>query len=204
MRLVILVAAFGMLGATLALSPTFSPAAQAQSATPQQQGVQAQLVALAQAGDWEGFSAFATAQVGAGNAAMLAGIADAMADMGLALADSDDASATAMTLAALALVEDPSVNNANASLAAKVGNVAAQVRTKIQRRNPAGAAAIQASAARSSASGLFIAFNAAPQTISTSSTTPVVVVQRRTPSRPDTSEVPVVTEPNPSQSGSPT
>ena len=192
----------------LPLAPAaWMPEAQAQAqSVSQQQAVQAQLIALAQAGDWTGFQAIVNTQLAAGRAGMLATIAGNISDMGLALADSDGISAVALSLAALSLVDQRSIYIANTALASTVGANAGKVKSKIARRNPAGAAALASAAARNSAPSLMVAYNAAQVTgqQQTGSTNRVVVVVRRTPQRPGNSDVPVVLEPNPAQSGSPT
>ncbi|WP_262692789.1 hypothetical protein [Kordiimonas aestuarii] len=203
MRMVILVAAFGMLGGTLVLSPVASPAVHAQTVTAER-AVQAQLIALAQSGDWDGFGDLVDTQVAAGNTAMLVRIAGNLADMGLTLADADDEAAVALELAALALADNASIAGADQGLAARVGSAAGKVRTKIAGRNPSGAAALASAAARSSATGLFAAYSSGALAAQNTGNTSATVLTRLSPPRPDQEEVPVIVEANPSQSGSPT
>lgn len=202
MKKLVLVAALSALGGAIGALPVPGTAVYAQSVS-EQQTVQAQLIALAQSGDWAGFQTVVNAQLGMGRATMLATIAGNISSMGLAVADSDGASAVALSLAAMAIVDNAAVSAANTSLGALVGSNAGQVKAKITRRNPAGAAALASAAARNSAPGLMVAYNTGQsnnqQTGSTN--TPVVVVVRRNPPRPDTPEIPIVPEPNPLQTG---
>ncbi|WP_417456624.1 hypothetical protein [Kordiimonas sp.] len=204
MRLVILVAAFGVMGGVVTLSPTLSPAVEAQSVS-EQQTVQAQLIALAQAGNWAAFNSLVDTQVAAGRAGMLATIAGNISTMGLTIADTDTSSAVALSLAAMAIADNATVYGANPGIGATVGNNVGQVKAKIVRRSPAGAAALASAAARSGAPGLMVAYNAGQSgTQQTGSTTTVVTVVRQTPPRPTTPVVPIIVEPNPDQAGSPT
>ncbi|MFC3050756.1 hypothetical protein [Kordiimonas pumila] len=203
MRFAILIAAFGVMATVPAFVPALSPAVYAQSVS-QQQAVQAQLIALAQSGDWADFEAIVNTQLAAGRAGMLATIAGNISSMGLAVADNDSNSAVALSLAAMALVDNSSINSADTSLATTVGNNAGAVKAKVARRNPAGAAALASAAARNSAPGLMVAYNAGQSGGQQTGSTNSVVVVRQTPPRPGASEIPVVVEPNPAQSGSPT
>jgi len=205
MKKLVLVAALSAFGGAIGVLPLSDTAVHAQTSSAQQ-AVQAQLIALAQAGNWAAFQTLVATQISQGNASMLATIASNISSMGLAIVDSDSASAVALQLAAMAIVDNNAVVVANPGVGSVVGSNAGQVKAKIARRNPAGAAALASAAARSSAPGLMLAYNTGQsgnqQTGSTN--TPVVVVVRQNPPRPDTPEIPIVPEPNPLQSGSPT
>lgn len=202
MKKLVLVAALGALGGVFSVLPGASTAVYAQSVS-QQQTVQAQLIALAQSGDWAGFQTIVNAQLDQGNAAMLATIAGNISTMGLGIVDSDASAAVALQLAAMAIVDNAAVVTANPSIGAQVGNNAGQVKAKVVRRSPASAAALASAAARNSAPGLMVAYNTGQSGTQQTGSTNTVVVVRQTPPRPDTPETPIVIE-NPNQSGSPT
>ncbi|WCL52617.1 hypothetical protein [Gimibacter soli] len=205
MRKVILVATFGLcLGIPLAPA-AMMPVAHAQSVS-EQQSVQAQLIALAQAGNWADFQGLVNRQLASGKAAMLATIAGNISTMGLGIVDSDPSTSVALSLAAISIADNSSVVASNPDLGSLIGNNAGQVKAKIVRRSPAGAAALASAVARNSAPGMMIAYNSgqssSQQTGSTN--TAVVRVVRQNPPVPDTPELPIIPEPNPEQSGSPT
>lgn len=194
MKKLVLAAAIGVLGGGVAFSSVLGSAVYAQSVS-EQQTIQSQLVALAQAGDWAGFQSVVDIQVAAGKSSLLAAIADNLSSMGLILADTDDAAAVALELAALALVDNQSVSAADTGLAARVGSNVGRVKAKVASRNPNGAASLTAAVNRNSSSTLVAAYTSSQSTGATGGATP---------GEPGTQVDAVTDGENPSQSGSPT
>ncbi|WP_020400345.1 hypothetical protein [Kordiimonas gwangyangensis] len=194
MKKLVLAAAIGVLGGGVAFSSVLSSTAYAQTVT-EQQTIQSQLVALAQAGDWAGFQSVVDIQVAAGKSNVLAAIADSLSSMGLALADTDDTAAVALELAALALVDNQSVSAVDTGLAARVGSNVGRVKAKVATRNPNGAAALTAAVNRNSSSTLVAAYTSGQSSGS---------IGGGTPGEPGSTVDSVTDGENPSQSGSPT
>lgn len=212
MRLVIMVAAFGFaLGAPVMAPTSMMNSAEAQATLTQaEMTLQAQIVALAQAGDTEGLEALVRQQIRAGNSAVLARVARRVAALAEQIAATDSDGAAALTVAAITVVSNPSVASSDSGAAEAVGASAANVTATVTATNPGAAATVQVAVSTTGNSGVQQAFVAPPTTTTTTTDTPqptgntntVVVVPPR-PTAPTVPDVPVIIEPNPEQGGSP-
>ncbi len=205
MRLAILMAAFGVAIAAPVVAPNLAPAAHAQAAvaTAEERALEAQIVALAQAGDLQGVRALLAAQVRAGKSAVLARVARRVAVLAEQIAATDPEGSAALVNAAVVVVSNPSVSAADTTASAAVGASAQNVVSTVQTSNPSAAASVQTTVAVEGNADVQISYTAPPTTTPTvpNSDTPVVV---RPPIVPVEPVVPVIVEPNPAQTGSPT
>lgn len=214
MRFAIMAAAFGLLSAVNMMAPAAvmnQAVAQAASTvvSPQETALQAQIVALAQAGDTVGLQTLINTQVAAGNSAMLARVAKRVAAQGVSLASVDTVGAAALATAAVAIASNSSVSSSDSTVAQEVGDSAANVGNTIQATDPQSASSLQIAVATSPNVNLQIAYVnfTPPQQQQAGSTTPQIfspVVRRRAPPQPQEPVVPTVPEPNPVQAGSST
>ena len=139
MRLAILIAAFGLVATVPALSPVFAPAAEAQAASQsvEEQQLQAQLVALAQAGDTAGAKALVATKIRQGKAAMVAKVVKSIATMGANMASNDPSGAAALVNIAVVIAADQAVSGADDTVENAVGDAAkAAVVTMSTSSNP--------------------------------------------------------------------
>ncbi|TNE61430.1 MAG: hypothetical protein EP335_15710 [Alphaproteobacteria bacterium] len=202
MRILILVAATGMLVGFNSSLPGLQPAANAQTLTAEQT-LQAQISALARAGDTAGLSALIDREVTAGRADMLANIAESLADMGLTIAGADPDGATAFELAAIQITGNATVRSRKPGLIATVGRAAGQVQARLASSSPANAALIAGAVAGANLSDLSLAYNQgvtayASTNQSTGSTAGAGNTSRNTGSTSG-SETPVIVLENPDQ-----
>lgn len=222
MRLAILVAAFGLVATLPAVSPVFAPAAEAQavSAQVEQNQLQAQIIALAQAGQTDQIKNLVALKVRQGKAGMVATVVKNIATMGANLAGTDPSNSATLVNIAVVLAADPAVSGADSTVEATVGDQAkAAVVALGASNNPnavAASASIQSGVATYASNATQQTYmtstgNAGQQTGSTQTANNTQTV-RRTSTRTvvvvggDTSgteDVPIVIE-NPNQSGSPT
>ncbi|WP_020400353.1 hypothetical protein [Kordiimonas gwangyangensis] len=221
MRLAILVAAFGLVATLPAVSPVFAPAAEAQavSAQVEQNQFQAQIIALAQAGQTDQIKNLVALKVRQGKAAMVAAVVKNIATMGANLAGTDPNSSATLVNIAVVLAADPSVSAADSTVESSVGESAkAAVVAMNDSTNPnaiPAAASIQtgvASNASTATQQYYTASNGGQQQTGSTQTVNNAQTVRRTSTRTvvvvggDTSgtgDIPIVIE-NPNQSGSPT
>jgi len=226
MRLAIMVAALGLVMGAPVVAPTaLMNKAEAQAATgaisAEERSLEAQITALAQAGNTAGLQAFINVQVNAGRAGMLARIARRVAASGQSLAGTDTATAARLANAAILIASNSSVAAADTTVEADVGGTAAQTAATLSALDPASSASIQQTAAAAGSSNLVASFmtggsntqtatvggeqggNQQTGAIITTGTTTTRTVQTPvvTPITTDTITVPVVPEPNPGQSG---
>ena len=226
MRFAILIAAFGIMTGAPALVPSLAPAAYAQAATLtlEERALQAQIVALANAGDTAGLNSLIARQTTLGNAASLAKVAKAIAANGASLASSNPTGAAALVNAAILIASDTSVAAADDTVGAAVGASASLASVIMGRSSDTDAAAAAArisvvTAAKSSSNtNVGLSFYQNGDSATKRAYDGVVVqgnsqqqggqqqnrIVRRAPLRPTGSDVPAVIEPNPAQSGSPT
>ena len=176
MRLAILVAAFGLVATLPAVSPVFAPAAEAQavSSTVEQQQLQAQIIALAQAGQTDQIKSLVALKVRQGKAGMVANVVKAIATMGANLAGTDPNNSATLVNIAVVLAADPSVSGADSTVESAVGEAAkAAVVTMTSASDPNGyaaAASIQQSVASNASSTTQSAFMNGGSTQQTGST----------------------------------
>ncbi|NVJ69950.1 MAG: hypothetical protein HWE08_06325 [Alphaproteobacteria bacterium] len=126
MRFAALLLALGLvMGAPIAPTGLMNKAeAQAATMTMEEQQLQAQLVALAQAGDTDGIKTLIRTKIAQGKASMVAKVAKAVANMGASLAVSDATSAAALVNAAVLIANDPSVSAADSTVSSQVATAA--------------------------------------------------------------------------------
>jgi len=123
MRLVMMIAALGfVLGAPIAPTGVMNKAeAQANtSVSTEQRQLQAQLTALARAGNTDGIKALIALKIQQGKAGMVAKVAKAIARSGASLAASDATGAAALVNAAILIAGDPAVTAADSTVTQQV------------------------------------------------------------------------------------
>ncbi|WP_308910408.1 hypothetical protein [Pseudokordiimonas caeni] len=212
--------AFGFALTSLGALPVITPAAMAQaaSASMEERQLQAQLIALAQSGNTAAIQQLVGSKIAQGKGAMVASVVKAIATMGQNLATVDPSGSVALISMAVTLASDPALASAFASadptLSDAVGAAAANAAYAMTNTNPESAARIQTLVASINNGPLQMAYVNAnvgggsnTQTVQTAQNTQQTVarvVRVVTQPRPNTSAVPVVPEPNPDQSGSPT
>jgi hypothetical protein len=127
MRFMAIFLALGLvMGAPLAPTSLINKAeAQATSSTTEEQTLQAQIVALAQAGDTEGIKTLIAQQVTQGKAGMVAKVAKAIALSGAMLVRTDPTGAAALVNAAVLIASDSSVVAADSTVTSDVAQSAA-------------------------------------------------------------------------------
>ncbi|TNE61437.1 MAG: hypothetical protein EP335_15755 [Alphaproteobacteria bacterium] len=154
----ILIAAFGLAATVPALSPVFAPAAQAQAVSSQveQNQLQAQIIALAQAGQTDQIKDLVALKIRQGKAGMVATVVKAIATMGANLAGVDPTNAATLVNIAVVLAADPAVSGADSTVESVVGDQAkAAVVTLQTSTNPnaiAASASIQTNVANNGSS----------------------------------------------------
>lgn len=105
--------------------------------------LQAQIVALAQAGNTAGLNALVQAQVRAGRAASLARVVASISTMAVNLANVDPQNSAALMAVAVEIASDPAVSAADITLETTVGSAANTVVATVQTSNPQAAAQVQ-------------------------------------------------------------
>lgn len=221
MRLAILVAAFGLVATLPAVSPVFAPAAEAQavSAQVEQNQLQAQIIALAQAGQTDQIKNLVALKVRQGKAGMVAAVVKNIATMGANLAGTDPSNSATLVNIAVVLAADPAVSGADSTVEATVGDQAkAAVVALGASNNPnavAASASIQSGVANNASSTTqqtYVASTGGQQQTGSTQTVNNTQTVRRTSNRTvvvvggdntGTGDIPIVIE-NPNQSGSPT
>ena len=223
MRFAIAIAAFGFVASLPVAAPVFTPAALAQTtATAEERALEAQIVALAQAGNVQGIRLLLAAQVRAGKSATLARVARRVAVIAEQIAATDADGAASLVNAAVIVASNPSVAASDTTVSNDVGTSAQNVVQTVQTTDPQASASIQVTVASEGSTDVQTGFvggtttttttetpTTTPTTTTTTtttqqqtgSTTPVVVTPVIIPTEPET---PVPVEPNPAQSGSPT
>ncbi|WCL53383.1 hypothetical protein [Gimibacter soli] len=210
--------AFGCAVASLGALPVVTPAAVAQavSESMEERQLQAQIIALAQAGNTAGIQQLVGIKLAQGKGAMVAKVAKSIAAMGQSLASSDTQSSAALINVALTLANNPAVAAADNTLVDAVGEAAANAAYAMTATDPASSANIQSFVASINNGPLQMAYMNAnvgggsnTQTVQTAQNTQQATQQNTTTvvrvvPQPVTPEVPVIVEPNPDQSGSPT
>jgi len=216
---------FGMAAATLGAVPAITPAAVAQavSMSAEEQALQSQIIALAQAGNTAALQQFIGQKIAQGKAGLVAKVAKNIAAIGQSMSTSDTRNAVALLTAAMLIASNPTVSTADPTVGTAVGQAAGSAAATISSFDPESAARIQSAAASIGSQQVVAGFSSGgsndtpTQTVggggggtggtvqvTTQTTTRTSMTQVVVPPRPDTPEGPVVVEPAPSQHATPT
>lgn len=218
MRFAIAIATFGFIASLPVAAPVFTPAAVAQSAvTAEEQTLQAQMVALAQAGDVAGLRALLANQIRLGNAAVVARVSRRVATLAQQISSTDPVASSQLINAAVIFISNPSVSAVDPTGQGTVGSTAANIVNTIQTTDPNAAASVQTTVAVEGTVDVQIGYTSpvtTPTDTDTTTTTPTVTTPTpttgndtppviRPPLIPTAPDIPIPVEPNPQQGGSP-
>lgn len=173
--------------------------AQTPTMTEQERTLEAQLVALSQAGNIGAVKTLMNQKIAQGQSAALAKVAQSIANIAEQLALADPEGAASLIQAAVIVASNPSVANADQNVASAVGSAAARIVTNVQSTNPQYAARIQTAVATEGSTNLQISYTL-PQNQNTQQTGQDNQRSVVLPSNPTTPNVPIPVIPNPGQS----